>query len=100
LVRLASPLAELDELVSSLRWDCDGPIVELTAELAKHVLALYLSGEIGVAEVEHWANLVESREDISATPNVRQVIFTLANPALEGLLNPESAAHLIRILSA
>jgi hypothetical protein len=63
--------------------------------MLKHVLKSYLNGDISELDVELWANLVESREDISATPIVRQAIFELANPDLEGKLTHETAERLI-----
>jgi len=55
-------------------------------------------------DVEQWADLLEGRNDVGLESGhedvLKEVIFDLANPALQGPLNPRSADGLMRRLTA
>ncbi len=72
---------------------------DLTRVLSRY-LALELSGEA----VEDWANLVECRDEttfpLSAGVDLREIIHELANPLLTRPLTGDTAAELVKAISA
>ena len=95
LLHFSKPIRELEGLVGRLPWDRNECLVELTPEIVRNILVLYLHGERNALEIETWANLVESREDIASTPSIRNVVYRLANPLLEGSLTQKAASDLL-----
>lgn len=89
LIRLEAPIADLKAEIALLSWDAD-PVITLTRRDIAKLLERFTSGEIGTAEVEEWANLVECREDIRYEPGhenvVLETVHDLVNPELSGPL--------------
>src|SRR5262249_47064185 len=84
---------DLDTIAKSLRsyvWDSND-LVTLTLSHIEAVLERYINREVSAVQLEHWANLIEGRDDIAYdTPHrdaIKKMIFDLANPALSGTLN-------------
>jgi hypothetical protein len=95
LIKLNEPLAAIEADVSQLPWDDQSSSVVLTKEDVRSVLERYMSTALSPREVEQWANLLEGREDVTMEQSVRDVIYQLANPILEGELSPIAARSLI-----
>lgn len=76
--------------LAAFPWDIAEPLVALQASHIVSILDRFLRGQLSAQQVEHWANLLESREDIeyvSAKESpIAAAIHTLANPVLEGEL--------------
>jgi len=89
LVRFDRPLAELESAVADLDAGTQ-PVATLTRKDIAGVVRRYLAGLLDAAEVEHWANLIECREDVEFEPRhepvVADAIFDLANPDVQGSL--------------
>ena len=94
LVEFASALDVLKQRLAALDWDSDEQVPCLPRHV-RHVLERHLEGEIGVPEVEVWANLIEGRDDIELPASLREVIFELANPSITRKLSSERARELI-----
>lgn len=77
------------EAASTLPWDCEQPLTELKPAHIFSVLSAYLAGTVSAAQVEAWANAVESREDVGYEPAsaVGLALHELANPVLERQLS-------------
>ncbi|MCB9025534.1 MAG: hypothetical protein H6625_04385 [Bdellovibrionaceae bacterium] len=89
LVNFNKPIEDLKKQVNKLSWDLDEDI-ELTTSILNKILDRYLKGEIASEHLEEWANLNESRECIKTSDIVKEAIYKLANPIIEGELNTDN----------
>ena len=84
-------------------WDSE-EVVTLRRSHVITVLNKLVLGEWSPDEVEQWADLLEGRDDVGLEPGhedvLKQVIFDLANPALQGPLDARAADGLMRRLTA
>jgi hypothetical protein len=94
LLRFDQPLAELEAALVSLDGEAVSAVTLTRKDIAL-VVHRYLGGLLHADEVEHWANLIEGRDDIMFEPRheaaVADAIYDLANPDLQGLLSDISA---------
>ena len=92
LVRLSRPLERVQAELGQHPWDSPTPLVILGAEDVIRTLDRFLSHELSMEHVEEWANAVEMRDDIEYDNDlVKEAIFDLANPVLQGVLTAEMA---------
>lgn len=95
LVRCSSPATVTAEALSRFPWDVEGPLVVLTRRHCVSVLDRLLRGELSAGEVEAWADALEVREDVEFEAGlVGEIVYRLANPALEGPLTAAVAEQL------
>ena len=104
LLEMDRPLDEILRELAGFPWDSEEELETLRPPQVIGILRRYASGTLGAGEVEKWANAVEGRDDIGFEANHRallqEVIFTLANPALQGALSETLAAQWIQSMSA
>jgi hypothetical protein len=97
------PLEDVAKELTSFEWDSD-ELVELRAEHVVTVLERFLRGDLRAEDVLMWADLVEARDDIGLEQahkeGLKQAIFHLATPELEGPLDKAVARRLIAELTA
>ena len=74
--------------LSAFEWDCDVPLVTLSAGDLTSVLERYSRGELAAPAVEEWVNAIEGRDDIEYSA-VQDFIHELANPLLAAPLTAE-----------
>jgi hypothetical protein len=68
-------------------WDWEGPpLAVLDSSAVVSILRRHAAGELSDEQVIEWANLVEVRDDVEATPEATEAVFYLANPAINGPL--------------
>jgi hypothetical protein len=92
LLDLPDDLDLVAQRLAAFPWDSDEELVTLTTEQAKSVLRRYLDGAIAAKGLVAWAELLEGREDVGfETADLRQLLFELANPELEGPLSEVAA---------
>ena len=91
---MSGRLRENRATAPELSWDSD-ELVTLTVDHIQSVLERYVGGELSAAEVEHWADLIECRDDISYDETIKELISELANPVLSGRLNVLKAQSLL-----
>lgn len=88
LVTLSKPINELSDDLSRLDWDYEGKPFVITSSHIRSILGRFLEGKINEKEIEDWANLLECREDIEYKKEnqvqLEEIIYTLANPIIEG----------------
>src|SRR4051812_46160541 len=88
LVEWKGNLSEIQASIRTIGWDSEEELVEFNTRHAVNVLDRYLASKIDSKELEIWANLVESRDDIKFESInedlLKDFIFSLANPVLEG----------------
>ena len=96
----------LDELKAELRqfpWDCDEPLVVLTAEMMTSVLDRFLTAELNAQQLHEWADLIEVREDFDYDPDRKEaligIVFSLANPILYGPVTEQSVRDFLILLN-
>jgi hypothetical protein len=69
-------------------WDWGGPpLAILDGSAVAAILRRHAAGELSDEQVVHWANLVEVREDVESTPEAKDAVFSLSNPAINGALS-------------
>jgi hypothetical protein len=96
---------QIDQRIQSLdieRFDIE-PLVILQLKQIKNTLEKYISQEWSAEDVEDWANLIESYDDIAFeekhAEQIAQLIYELATPEFEEELTIEKANELIELIS-
>ena len=100
LVRMERPLDVLERELSMHAWDSEEELIHLSVNVMKAVLLKYLTRDTARVDLQHWAELLEGREDVSMSKPVANVIFVLANPTLEGEITLSSVNNLIEQLES
>jgi hypothetical protein len=96
LVALSQPLSRVLEDLRSQRGSLGDPEVRLRPVHLKGVLDRYLRGELTAPQVHAWAEAVEVRDGVEiASDVVKEVVFDLATPELQGELSPEVARQML-----
>ncbi|WP_050726935.1 hypothetical protein [Vulgatibacter incomptus] len=103
LLELDGPLGEVLYVLAALPWDCDEEVVTLLPRHVVRTLERFSIGSLSAGEVERWADSIEGRDDIGLDAECRdtlkEVVFFLANPVLEGVLTNEGARRWIERLA-
>lgn len=86
LISFSTELSVIRKELSNFPWDSNSSVAVLSAEDLLHLLNRYIEGNITAAQLEEWANIIESREDIEFDMSrhniIKNIIFWLANPSL------------------
>jgi hypothetical protein len=102
-VRYELPIEDTIAMLRAYGWDARAELVRLSATDALRILERYLSGELSAKQVEHWAELLEMRDDVGfedrSSAELRRLIFVLANPEVNEPLTPALAIRLRRVLA-
>lgn len=103
LVAFNKPVRDLSDLLGKFGWDYEGQSLTIVASQIQDVLKRFLAGEYSVQDLEDWANLIECREDLEFEEKrhdeIADVIYRLANPALEGKITSECCEALLDALT-
>lgn len=105
LIKMNEPINDgfLKEL-ESFGWDSEEELVILKKMDILNILSKYLNNGLEEAEIENWANHIESRDDIGFEENskilIKNILFELANPLLTVKLSKERAKILIEKLTS
>lgn len=92
------PLDDLREELSAFPWDAEEPLFTLRRDHVTRILERFLGGELSAAEVEAWAETLEIRDDVGFGNDgsiLKNAIFTLANPSVNGALTADTARALL-----
>lgn len=94
-------LAKLQNEIIEYHWDSEIPFLIVSkGDLAKTIQKFIISDTLFL-EVENWANLLECRDDIRYEPEeLKEYIFELANPYLNGEITKERLQDIINELQA
>ena len=99
LLRYERSPREIAAALKAFGWDAEDELVTLARGHVCGVLCRFTSDRLSAADVEHWANVVEGREDIGLETGYEalllEVIFELANPLLHEPLTKERADRLL-----
>jgi hypothetical protein len=89
-VRYELPLDETLLMLSAFGWDSDRELYQLSSQDVIALLDRYLEGTLTAAQVQHWAELLELRDDLGydarQTDLLKQIISRLANPEVNGAI--------------
>lgn len=103
LLRFDQPLSKILSLLKPFGWDSDRELVILERQHVAAILERYLTNELLPAQLEDWANALESREDIGSEQSFEdlldEVIYELANPSLTRPLSKEIAKDWLKQLT-
>ena len=96
LVAMRRPLDDALQAVRALPWDSDRDLVVVGPSEVALLLTRFLQSEVTAADVERWADALESREDVTVDPALPgDIMFALATPELEGSLTTTRAEELL-----
>src|SRR5882762_4115286 len=90
LISLESPVDDVLSALQRFGWD-SRELVTLTPEHIIAVLRRFMAGEFNARDVEHWADAIEGRDDIAMSDLLKDVLFDIANPVLQGQLDDARA---------
>ena len=86
-------IASIRNQLKLLSWDSNTYFATLSAKDIIRIIERCLKNELTFDQISEWSNLIEGREDIGfhskEAPVVKQIIFELANPEIEGVLSIE-----------
>ena len=103
LIRYELPIADTLALLRAYGWDSDREVAVLSAADAIRLLERYLGGELTAQQVEHWAELLEMRDDLGFeerwAAELRRLLSLLANPEINETITPSLAIRLRRLLA-
>jgi hypothetical protein len=103
LITFSEPLSALSVKLNRFNWDYDGFSITLDSHHIITLLKRFINGDLAKTEIEHWANLIECREDIISEElnrtKMEEIIFIMANSENNGELNIEMAQSFIDSLS-
>ena len=95
LIHLRRPLHQVMRELRQYPWDSDER-VSLEATHMTELIERVRRGEISMSSLHRWAEAVEMRDDVSPDDeNVKDAIFTLANPDLHSPLTPDVLTDLM-----
>ena len=94
LINLDKPIDEIKKSLKGLGWDSDDEITMAKGSV-KSILNRYIESNIDSKTLNEWANTIEGREDIdydeSCFNEIKQLVYEIANPDLEGPFDIEKA---------
>lgn len=104
LLKLDRPLVVVLRDLAGVAWDSEEELVTLRPAHLIEILSRFKSGGLDAEDVENWANAIEGRDDIEFGDDdhgtLKEVLFNLANPELEGPLTAETAEGWVERLNA
>jgi hypothetical protein len=103
-LELDRPLDTVLVELAGVAWDSEEELVTLQPAHVIEVLSRFQSARLSAEDVERWANAIEGRDDIGCEDESRallkETMFDLANPDLQGALTTEVAARWVERLRA
>lgn len=98
------PTEEISAHLKEFSWDYEGEPYILTKAHVVDILSRFNSKELNATNIEDWANLIECREDLefelAYEKELSELIYLLANPALEGAITNLFCSEAIRRLNS
>ena len=97
LVEFRVPVAQAAAAMAMFPWDSERELVTFTRADGLRAIARLARGVATGADLRAWAEALEGRDDVGLEPGAEGVLkdflFALATPELEGELTPEAAAN-------
>jgi len=104
LISLDRSIPELKLELANFGWDTDQVIAELDIRSILFVFGKAIRNEVTCSDLEEWAEMIESREDIHIDQRddgiLQQIIFELANADIVVPVDDEHINEWIRVLEA
>ena len=102
LISLSKPIQEIKKSLGKVEWDGDEEVI-LSRAQSVALLQRYLDSDVDIGMLTEWANTVEGRDDIDYEEaffsDIKQLIYEIANPTLEGHFSPIKAKNWLTKLS-
>lgn len=100
IVQIKSDLNNLKTEINKYPWDSEKALVFISKEDFTYIFNRALASEITFDTVEEWANIIECRDDIAyESQMLKNLIFELANPYLNGEINKAKLEEIVNRLS-
>lgn len=102
LIWLHEPLEQISERLSEFEWDFDDEPIVLETTAVETALMRYLKGYISAQELENWAEVMESCEEIEFeaefSEEIQMIIHLLVNPEINYGINSDLCSHFLDVL--
>lgn len=99
LVALNADVRSLEKELSEYPWDTDSPLLIIDTRDFISVFKRYVANHVTSDELVDWANAIEMRDDLDFVNNtLRDMIFELANPEINGMITTKLVDDLINTL--
>jgi hypothetical protein len=99
LILLQGSIAILESELLEYPWDSEVPIIKIGKNDFNSVLQRAIDNGIALDVLTIWANAIECREDIEFEKDeIREIIFELANPEINGEITKERLQEIINEL--
>lgn len=96
LALLQGNIEGLKKELSQYSWDIEEPLFEIKIEDIVNVLKRCLDNEIDFEILTSWADAIEYRDDLDFTnEEIKEVIFELANPEINGEITKDRLNQII-----
>lgn len=91
-------LNEIREDLKKYKWDSKDELVIVDRIIIDAIMKRYIDMEISQENLIDRANIIEWRDDIGfSSDEIQELIFTIANPVLNGDFSLEMAKELIQL---
>lgn len=101
LVLLQGDIEILERELSKYPWDIENPLFTISIDDFTRVLKKSLNDEIDFVTLNNWANAIECRDDLDfETEKIKEIVFELANPEINGEITKERLLEIINELQA
>lgn len=101
LALLKGNIESLENELSLYGWDSELPLYSISNEDFIFVLKRSINDEIGFDTLINWANSLECRDDLEfKNEAIRELIFELANPEINGDITKRRLQEIVNELQA
>lgn len=101
-VALTRPVAEVTLDLAGFAWDCENPLVSLTASQVIANLRRVVAGLTSVKDIVSWAEFIEVRDDVAFDDGrdgiIKEIVHRLASQDTEGPITLQTVADLMHWL--
>jgi hypothetical protein len=99
LVALNADASSLGKELSEYPWDTNSPLLVINTPDFISVFKRYVANQVTTDELVDWANAIEMRDDLDFVDDaLRDMIFKLANPEINGMITTKLVDDLINTL--
>jgi hypothetical protein len=96
IVLMKGDLVDLQNRLSEFPWDSDEALVTISKQNLLKILTKAQNEKISFEHLVKWANTIECRDDLDfETDNLREIIFDLANPEINGEITEEKLDQIV-----
>ncbi len=100
IIKIKGNLLNLETEISHYPWDSKNALLTILKSDLMDILKKALNEEITADELKSWSNIIECRDDLDFEQDkVKEIIFELANPEINGEINKIRLREIINELN-